>query len=91
MKINGKKASIVEPEVIPGEYSNRTNLDFGWECKKFTPEMMTIQLNFTQADCVSMFSERDSIILHYNGYQYFRSEDGQTFPPESFAKRSLSP
>lgn len=38
-----------------------------------------------------MFTERDSIIVHYNGYKYFRSDDNQTFPYDAFARRSLVP
>jgi hypothetical protein len=78
-------------EIVPGIYSNATNLDFTWKCVKFAPESMDIKLNFTQADYVSVFSERDQIILRYNGYQYFKSEDGQTFPADLKLKRTLAP
>jgi len=46
---------IFDVELVPGMYSNITNLNFTWACVKFTPSFMDLQLNFIRADLVSIY------------------------------------
>ena len=65
---DGLVLPILDINIISGEYSNRTLLGFDWKCVQFTPSYMDIQLNFTEARVVSIYSERDSIALQFNGF-----------------------
>lgn len=82
MVINGTLYPVIEPKIIPGEDSILTNLDFNWTCTNFTSGSMDLQLNFTNASQISMFTHRDTVEVKFFGNEIFRAEDNQAFPPE---------
>ena len=83
IRINETDWPILQIRVLPGKFSNATQLRFNWTFVSFTPTELQIQLNFEQVTYVSIHnSNPDFIHVQVFGYVLFANERGEFMQPE---------
>jgi len=73
--------TAIQVEVVPGDISDSSMLNFTYEVTEFGEQGMTVQLNFTNAIEVSS-NATDYIKVTFWGWWNFTDTEGLTFAPE---------
>ena len=54
-----------------------------WTCEDFKPSYMDFTINYTQYQNVSIYEEKDKLVVDIFGFQYFRSADNNEYIEQS--------
>ena len=73
-EIDGYMHSVFDVELIPGETSDMSNLQFDWSVTEMTQRYIQIQLLFKQARFVSMEAEPEFLKVTLRDNQLFISK-----------------
>ena len=83
--INETEHEIIEVSVIPGEYSNKNDLNFTWYVTDITEDKMEIKLDFENPSVVSFRQSREILSVKFWGQYYFQDNNGYPiWPNEEF-------